>query len=95
MHYNWAEPKPSKISKKQHHIKHGNDMLNDDDLPFNKAKFNRYLEACNLRYSQSFQECKKESFDTNLEQCLADFTDLDVLDEHNKFICQQCSTGKY
>jgi len=67
--------------------------MNDNDLPFNKAKFNKYLEVCNLRYSEAFQKSKKQSFTTGLEQCLADFTDFDVLDEYNKFICQKCSTG--
>ena len=30
---------------------------------------------------------------TMLEQSLVEFTKLDVLDENNKFICQQCSSG--
>ena len=31
---------------------------------------------------------------TQLEQSLLEYTKLDVLDEYNKFICQQCSNGK-
>jgi len=30
---------------------------------------------------------------TMLEQSLVEFTKLDVLDENNKFICHQCSSG--
>ena len=30
-----------------------------------------------------------------LEQSLLEFTGLDVLDEDNKFICQDCTNGKY
>ena len=71
-------------------------MQLDDDLHKNRAKFNRYLEVNNLRYSEAFQSGQKtEKYATDLEKCLADFTDLDVLDENNKFICQNCSSSKY
>ena len=68
------------------------ELKKDKSVPFSKSKFNRFLELSNLHHSRYFQEPDK--FSTQLEQCLADFTDLDVLDENNKFICQECSTGK-
>jgi len=70
--------------------------LGDDDLPMNRAKFNAYLKISNLQYSETFQKReKKEKYATDLENCLADFTNLDVLDEDNKFICQNCSISRY
>jgi len=68
------------------------ELKKDESVPFNRGKFNRFLELSNLLHSKMFQEPNK--FTTQLEQCLADFTDLDVLDEDNKFICEQCSSGK-
>ena len=32
---------------------------------------------------------------TDLEHCLLTFTDLDVLDEDNKFICKSCTEKKH
>ncbi|XP_065906353.1 serine/threonine-protein kinase TAO3-like isoform X2 [Dysidea avara] len=68
------------------------ELKKDKSVPFSKSKFNRFLELSNLHHSRYFQEPDK--FSTQLEQCLADFTDLDVLDENNKFICQECSTDE-
>ena len=30
----------------------------------------------------------------DLEQCLAEYTSLDVLDEDNKFICKKCTEDR-
>ena len=62
----------------------------DESVAFDKPKFNKYLYQKSMRHCQVLQD---EKYGTGLEQCLADFTSLDVLDEDNKFICQKCSTG--
>ena len=36
-----------------------------------------------------------QKFHTDLERCLLTFTDLDVLDEDNKFICKSCTERKH
>ena len=43
------------------------------------------------QYSHSIQMPTVQQYSTDLEHCLSVFTDLDVLDEDNKFICKPCS----
>lgn len=46
-------------------------------------------------YRHSTQLNAVQNFLTDLEHCLFTFTDLDVLDEDNKFICKSCTERKH
>ena len=46
-------------------------------------------------YRHSAQMNTAQNFHTDLEHCLLTFTDLDVLDEDNKFICKFCTDRKH
>ena len=61
----------------------------------NKAENPKQLQELLENFSP--QMCTKLTVDTfsgnmeDLEQCLAEYTSLDVLDEDNKFICRKCT----
>ena len=52
-----------------------------------KNEFQKYLIKKRLNY----QSKGKQEEGTDLQICLSAYTDLDVLDEDNKFICQACT----
>ena len=53
-----------------------------------KKELNTYLKEHNYHHAHS-TSLDTESI-TGLEQSLSDFTDLDILDENNKFACRNC-----
>ena len=58
-----------------------------------KNEFQEHLRMNGYQhqYSHSVQMFTVQQYSTDLEYCLSAFTDLDVLDEDNKFICKSCS----
>ena len=63
----------------------------DHTVLYNKEALNDFLKRKEFVGSAGVNH---RSFPgTMLEQSLVEFTKLDVLDENNKFICQQCSNG--
>ena len=56
----------------------------------NKDLFQEYLMKKGLKY----QLKGKQAGTSDLQSCLSVYTDLDVLDEDNKFICQACTAQK-
>ena len=67
---------------------------NDDDssqaIVHNKNVFQEHLKENGYQYQYN---CTTTDH-TDLEHCLSAFTDLDVLDEDNKFICKHCTERK-
>ena len=63
----------------------------DQDIALNKVKFNKYLESKGLPFQTPYEEPDKL---TGIEQALHHYTALDVLDENNKFICQNCTLNR-
>ena len=59
--------------------------------------FQEYLKKndCKHLYRNATQKDTVQKFHTDLEHCLLTFTDLDVLDEDNKFICKSCTERKH
>ncbi|XP_065907177.1 ubiquitin carboxyl-terminal hydrolase 16-like isoform X2 [Dysidea avara] len=61
------------------------------EVAVNKAKLNKYLEHKCMHF-QPKSEIENESLQlTGLESSLQDFTDLDILSDDNKFICNTCT----
>jgi len=60
----------------------------DQNIPLSKAKLNEYLASKGFYYQVSCEEAKCP---TGIEKALQDYTALDILDEDNKFICQNCT----
>ena len=73
----------------------------DDDPPQEVAHdsnaFQEYLRKNGYKhlYRHAAQLNTVQNFHTDLEHCLLTFTDLDVLDEDNKFICKSCTERKH
>ena len=63
----------------------------DSKVLYYKQALNEFLKRKGFTSSASIDYRSYPG--TMLEQSLSDFTKLDVLDENNKFICQQCSSG--
>ena len=63
---------------------HKSNITNDKDL------FQEYLMKKGLKH----QPKGKQAYTNDLQFCLSVHTDLDVLDENNKFICQACTAQK-
>ena len=57
----------------------------------NKNVFQKHLKEGGYKYQYSHTATTDH---TDLERCLSVFTDLDVLDEDNKFICKHCTEEK-
>ena len=57
-----------------------------------KSYFQQYLIEKRLNYQSQIDTKWAETSD--LENCLSMYTDLDVLDEDNKFICRACTAQK-
>ena len=57
-----------------------------------KIHFQKYLNKRGLNFQSTLG--KKEAYTSDLQFCLSAYTDLDVLDEDNKFICQACTVQK-
>ena len=53
-----------------------------------RKKLNLYLKNENYQYASTLT-CATQ-INTGLEKSLSEFTDLDILDEENKFICHNC-----
>ena len=68
------------LEKSSYHITH------------EKSYFQQYLIEKGLNYQSQINSKWAET--SNLENCLSMFTDLDVLDEDNKFICKACTAKK-
>ncbi|XP_065906575.1 ubiquitin carboxyl-terminal hydrolase 16-like isoform X3 [Dysidea avara] len=64
----------------------------DSKVLYYKQALNEFLKRKGFTSSASIDYRSYPG--TMLEQSLSDFTKLDVLDENNKFICQQCSSAK-
>ncbi|XP_065906580.1 ubiquitin carboxyl-terminal hydrolase 16-like isoform X2 [Dysidea avara] len=64
----------------------------DSTVLYYKQALNEFLKRKGFTSSASIDYRSYPG--TMLEQSLSDFTKLDVLDENNKFICQQCSSAK-
>ena len=47
-----------------------------------------YLKENKYHYAHATSD--DTEFNTELEQCLSEFTNLDILDEDNKFSCHIC-----
>ena len=54
-----------------------------------KEELNTYLKE-GKEYHYAHSTCHKTDYNTGLEQALSEFTDLDILDEDNKFSCHNC-----
>ena len=54
-----------------------------------KEELNRYLKE-GKKYHYAHSTCHEADYNTGLEQALSEFTDLDILDEDNKFSCRNC-----
>ena len=84
---------PAKLSAsqkaKQEHQKAEADKLKYL-ITHNKNEFQEYLIKKGLNY----QPKGKQVETTDLQFCLSMYTDLDVLDENNMFICQACTKQK-
>ena len=67
---------------------------NDDDssqaIVHDKNVFQKHLKENGYKYQYSHTAIDH----TDLEHCLSTFTDLDVLDADNKFICKHCTERK-
>lgn len=61
-------------------------------VAFLNSELNLYLKAKQCTYYQVPLYNRQSAL--TLEQSLLEFTGLDVLDEENKFICQDCTNGK-
>lgn len=76
------------------------------DSHFEPRKYSDDNKAENPKQLQELLECfspqmctklTTDAFSGNmddLEQCLSEYTSLDVLDEDNKFICRKCTEDK-
>ena len=58
----------------------------------NRNAFQQYLKGNDFHYQAAETKVSPSKF--SLESCLAMHTNLDVLDEDNKFICQRCTEEK-
>ena len=68
------------LEKSSYHITH------------EKSYFQKYLIDKGLNYQWQFDTKRAET--SGLELCLSMYTDSDVLDENNKFICKACTDKK-
>ena len=64
----------------------------ENKAAFSNHELNFCLKAKGYQYYQVPLYNKHSAL--TLEQCLLEFTGLDVLDENNKFICQTCTNSK-
>ena len=82
---------PTKLSAsqkaKQKQQKAQADKLEKHLITHNKDKFQEY----SVKKGQNYQPKGKQVETSDLQFCLSMYTDLDVLDEDNKFICQACT----
>jgi len=62
---------------------------NDNSVVLDKKAFQNHLQKNGYKYQNS--NAKHGECSTDLEKSLKLFTDLDVLDEDNKFICKRCT----
>jgi len=67
--------------------------LDSKDIIYTKSAFQKYLKKHN-HHHQTIGAEDGPTMNLSLENCLSMHTDLDVLDENNKFICQRCSEEK-
>ena len=61
-------------------------------ITHDRYAFQHYLKRKGFRYQASQTKVSQNRF--SLENCLAMHTNIDVLDEKNKFICQHCTEEK-
>jgi len=61
-------------------------------ITHDRIAFQQYLKRKGFHYQASQTKVSHSKF--SLESCLAMHTNLDVLDENNKFICQHCTEEK-
>ena len=59
-----------------------------EEMVKSRKELNAYLNKNKYHHAYSTNEDVKGT--TGLEQSLSDFTDLDILDENNKFACRNC-----
>jgi len=69
-----------KVDLKKHHYL----------ITHNKENFQQYLIEKGLNYQSKTKQVEM----CDLQFCLSMYTDLDVLDENNKFLCQACQAQK-
>lgn len=68
------------------------EQLGENKVAFSSYELNLHLKTKGLPYYQLPLYNKHSAL--TLEQCLREFTSLDVLDEDNKFICQNCNNSR-
>jgi len=66
---------------------------NPRDIAFNKKTLQQHLKLNNYHHQAVGVEYIP-NLDMTLDNCLLIHTDLDVLDENNKFVCQRCTEEK-
>ena len=59
-----------------------------------KEELNTHLKE-EKKYHYAHSTCHEADYNTGLEQALSEFTDLDILDEDNKFSCHNCKQLYY
>ena len=84
---NWKEQEPQCKDRDKESLEKSNYCITHK-----KSYFQEYLTEKGLNYQSKLVTKWTETSD--LEFCLSMYTDLDVLDEDNKFICQACTEKK-
>lgn len=84
---NWMEQEPQCKNRDKESLEKSNYLITHK-----KSYFQEYLIEKGLNYQSKLVTEWTETSD--LEFCLSMYTDLDVLDEDNKFICQACTEKK-
>ena len=69
--------------------RHRNNERHNYLITHDKDHFQEYLSKEGLHHQLRSKRTQHDMSD--LELCLSLFTDLDVLDENNKFVCKACT----
>ena len=89
-------PKYSGLGKRKASFVDDHQAKRQKSLTHDINAFQEYLKKNSYKhlYRHATQKDTVQRFHTDLEHCLLSFTDLDVLDEDNKFICKSCTERK-
>lgn len=89
---------PQQTQQQDHQAQYGyrvKDNFNNHNnlITHDKDHFQEYLSKEGLNH-QLRSKTKQDDM-SDLQFCLSLFTDLDVLDENNKFVCRTCTQCEY